>query len=94
MSLAITRVVPSPGHPRDRLFLSWLKGFLRGGDILASCSKWVIRNHSPIEWEWQLRDEGGIVLSHGLEETRAAAKYKGARALFHVLLISASQRVL
>jgi hypothetical protein len=54
----------------------------------------VIRKHRPSEWEWQLRDQGGNVLSHGLEETRAAANYKGARALFHALLISASQRVL
>ena len=51
----------------------------------------VIRKHRPSEWEWQLRDQGGDVLSHGLEETRAAANYKGARALFHALLISASQ---
>ncbi|MGB9116213.1 hypothetical protein [Bradyrhizobium sp.] len=51
----------------------------------------VIRNHSPIEWEWQLRDDGGNVISLGLEKTRAVASYRGARALFHALLIAASQ---
>jgi hypothetical protein len=54
----------------------------------------VIKNHSPVKWEWQLRDDRGNVISHGLEKTRAAAKYKGACALFHALLIRASQRAL
>jgi hypothetical protein len=47
----------------------------------------VIRNHSAIKWEWQLCDHDGNVLLRGLEKTRAAAKYKGECALFHVLLI-------
>jgi hypothetical protein len=51
----------------------------------------VIRNHDQSEWEWQLRDEAGNVISLGLEKTRAAARYRGARALFHALLITASQ---
>jgi hypothetical protein len=54
----------------------------------------VIRNHSPTKWEWQLRDDRGNVISHGREKTRAAAQYKGACALFHALLIRASQRAL
>jgi|SoimicMinimDraft_4_1059732.scaffolds.fasta_scaffold528766_1 hypothetical protein len=51
----------------------------------------MIRNYSPIKWEWELRDDDGNVISRGLEESRAAAKYKGARALFHALLIKAAQ---
>lgn len=47
----------------------------------------VIRNHSPIKWEWRLCDHDGNVLLRGLEKTRAAAKYKGERALFQLLLI-------
>jgi hypothetical protein len=54
----------------------------------------VIRSHSPTKWEWQLRDDRGNVISRGLEKTRAAAQYKGACALFHALLIRASQRAL
>jgi len=69
-----------------RIFARWRQ--------LAIMFEAVIRIHSRGEWEWQLRDEGGNVLSHGLEETRAAAKYKGARALFQALLVRASQRVL
>ncbi len=38
----------------------------------------VIRNHSPIKWEWQLHDHDGNVMLRGLEKTRAAAKYQGA----------------
>jgi hypothetical protein len=47
----------------------------------------VIRNHSPIKWEWQLHDHGGNVLLRGFEKSRAAAKYKGECALFQLLLI-------
>lgn len=47
----------------------------------------VIRNHSPIKWEWQLCDRDGYVVLRGLEKTRAAAKYRGECALFHTLLI-------
>ncbi len=47
----------------------------------------VIRNHSPIKWEWELCDRDGYVVLRGLEKTRAAAKYRGECALFHTLLI-------
>jgi len=47
----------------------------------------VIRNHSPIKWEWLLCGHDGNVLLRGLEKTRAAAKYKGECALFQLLLI-------
>jgi hypothetical protein len=52
----------------------------------------VIRNLSPIKWEWQLRDHDGNVLSRGLEKSRAAAKYQGERALFQHLLIRPNLR--
>jgi hypothetical protein len=33
-------------------------------------------------WEWRVCDRNGKVIIHGLECTRATAKYKGERALF------------
>ncbi len=47
----------------------------------------VIRNQSPIKWEWELHDHDGHVVLRGFEKTRMAAKYKGERALFQLLLI-------
>jgi hypothetical protein len=39
-------------------------------------------------WEWQVRDRTGLVLSSGREKSRAAARYRGARALFQLLASS------
>ena len=33
-------------------------------------------------WEWQLRDQGGILIMGGREKSRPAARYQGYRALF------------
>ena len=42
-------------------------------------------------WEWQLRDQGGILIMGGRERTRPAARYQGYRALF--MLLASSWRV-
>jgi hypothetical protein len=39
-------------------------------------------------WEWQLRDQSGILIMGGREKSRPAARYQGNRALFMVLATS------
>ena len=41
-------------------------------------------------WEWQLRDQSGILIMGGREKSRPAARYQGYRALF--LLLASSWR--
>ena len=42
-------------------------------------------------WEWQLRDQNGILIMGGREKSRPAARYQGYRALF--MLLATSWRV-
>lgn len=39
-------------------------------------------------WEWQLRDQSGILIMGGREKSRPAARYQGYRALFMLLAAS------
>jgi hypothetical protein len=39
-------------------------------------------------WEWQLRDQSGILIMGGREKSRPAARYQGYRALFTLLASS------
>jgi len=39
-------------------------------------------------WDWEVAQEPGIVLAHGRQKTRSAAKYQAERALFQLLTIS------
>jgi len=39
-------------------------------------------------WDWEVVQEPGIVLAHGRQKTRSAAKYQAERALFQLLTIS------
>ena len=39
-------------------------------------------------WEWQLRDQSGILIVGGREKSRPAARYQGYRALFMLLATS------
>lgn len=41
-------------------------------------------------WEWQLRDQSGILIMGGREKSRPAARYQSYRALF--LLLASSWR--
>jgi hypothetical protein len=36
-------------------------------------------------WDWAVFDEAGIVLAHGRQKTRLAAKYQAERTLFEIL---------
>jgi hypothetical protein len=38
---------------------------------------------------WEVRDESGKLMAHGRQRDRAAAKYQGERALFHLLNVMA-----
>jgi len=38
-------------------------------------------------WDWQVYDEPGVVLAHGRQRTRTAARYQAERALFQLLAI-------
>jgi hypothetical protein len=37
-------------------------------------------------WDWEVFDESGIVLAHGRQKSRSAAKYQAERALFQLLV--------
>jgi hypothetical protein len=47
----------------------------------------VIEKLGQFRWEWRVRDRAGKILVHGWEKTRNAAKYRGERALFQLLLV-------
>lgn len=36
-------------------------------------------------WDWEVFDEPGVVLAHGRQKTRPAARYQAERALFQLL---------
>jgi len=46
----------------------------------------VIEKRSQVRWEWRICDRAGKTLAYGSEETRNAARYRGERALFELLL--------
>lgn len=45
----------------------------------------LITKQSPTKWEWRVCDRQGVTIMNGSESTRRAAKYRGYRALFHLL---------
>jgi hypothetical protein len=45
----------------------------------------LITKQSPTKWEWRVCDRQGATIMNGFESTRRAAKYRGYRALFHLL---------
>ena len=47
----------------------------------------VIEKRSQFRWEWRVCDRDGKTLVYGSEETRNAARYRGERALFELLLV-------
>jgi hypothetical protein len=47
----------------------------------------VIEKRSRFRWEWQVCDRTRKTLASGWEETRKAARYRGERALFQLLLV-------
>jgi hypothetical protein len=45
----------------------------------------LITKRCPTKWEWRVCDRQGVTIMNGSESTRRAAKYRGYRALFHLL---------
>jgi hypothetical protein len=45
----------------------------------------LITKRSPTKWEWRVCDRQGATIVNGFGRTRRAAKYRGYRALFHLL---------
>jgi len=44
-------------------------------------------NRARKGWDWEVVQEPGVVLAHGRQKTRFAAKYQAERALFQLLTI-------
>ena len=57
------------------------------GVLVVSMFEVVIEKRSRFQWEWRVRDRASKTLVYGWEETRNAAKYRGERALFQLLLV-------
>jgi len=47
----------------------------------------VVEERSQVRWEWRVRDRAGEILVYGSEASRKAARYRGERALFQLLLL-------
>jgi hypothetical protein len=47
----------------------------------------IIEKRGRFRWEWRVCDRTGKTLVFGWEDTRNAAKYRGERALFQLLLV-------
>jgi len=45
----------------------------------------LITKRCQTKWEWRVCDRQGATIMNGSESTRRAAKYRGYRALFHLL---------
>jgi hypothetical protein len=60
---------------------------LAGGVLVASMFEMVIEKRSRFRWEWRVCDRTRKTLASGWEETRKAARYRGERALFQLLLV-------
>ena len=54
--------------------------------FVSSMFEVVIIERGPARWEWQVCDSDGVQIMHGLEKTRAEARYHGNRALFTLLV--------
>jgi hypothetical protein len=57
----------------------------RNGGAVRAVLEVITTERSPTKWEWRVCDRQGTIIMNGFESTRRAAKYKGNRALFHLL---------
>ena len=46
----------------------------------------VLKRRGRGRWQWQVCDRTGKAIMQGFEDSRPAAKYRGERALFQLLL--------
>lgn len=63
------------------------KAVCRLGHIAQTMFEVVVENRSQNRWEWRVCDRAGETLMAGWEESRNAARYRGERALFQLLLV-------
>ena len=55
------------------------------GDVVRALFEVLITELSPAKWEWRVCYRYGTTIMGGFERTRLSAKYRGNRALFHLL---------
>ena len=55
-------------------------------DLAPAIFEVVLRRRGRTRWQWQVHDRAGKVIMDGFEDSRPAAKYRGDRALFLLLL--------
>jgi hypothetical protein len=53
----------------------------------------ILRKRGRTRWEWRVCDSTGREIMRGWEASRPAARYKGERALFLLLLVPLPGRV-
>jgi hypothetical protein len=59
--------------------------------FVSSMFEVVVEKRSQLRWDWRVCDRAGKTLVDGWEETRNAARYRGERALFQLLLLHVPQ---
>ena len=59
-------------------------------DLASAMFEVVLRKRGRTRWQWRVCDRAGKVIMEGFEDSRPAAKYRGERALF-LLLLTAGQ---
>jgi hypothetical protein len=55
------------------------------GDAGPAVLEVLITKRCQTKWEWRVCDRQGATIMNGFGSTRRAAKYRGYRALFHLL---------
>ena len=67
--------------------LRWIKGMLQKSVQFAPAMfEVVLRRRGRTRWQWQVCDRAGRLIMQGFADSRPAAKYRGDRALFLLLL--------
>jgi hypothetical protein len=55
-------------------------------DLAPAMFEVMLKKRGRTRWQWQVCDRAGKVIMQGFEDSRLAAKYRGERALFLLLL--------
>ncbi|WP_407174701.1 hypothetical protein [Bradyrhizobium sp. STM 3562] len=64
------------------------KATRRLGRIFPFMFEVVVEKRGRSRWEWRVCNSAGKIMMSGWEDSRNGAKYRGDRALFHLLLAS------
>ena len=72
---------------KARPVLRWINGMLQKSVQFAPAMfDVVLKRRGRSRWQWQVFDRAGKMIMQGFEESRQAAKYRGERGLFLLLL--------